>query len=353
MVEGACRVVVAHGGGDGVELVEGGPRLEAGGGVGQRLELLVGGHDVGVGVAFADAALGIDFIDGEETGAVEVQVGGEDLLGEGVDAFSVTAGDVAVSEVLADDRAVLALDEGVVVAAAGSGLGELVDVEGLQPGGDFVVDELRTVVGVESADVEGERPEQGFEDGGETGRVDALDRADELELGDLVDEVEVVEALDAVEVSLVDGIDPQVAGLSEGLGPAPLADGDVHGAGRRGHRPAPALIAGRVAQVVEVSVGDGGEALEAAVAEQLQGPDAELAGGRTGEGAVEGIDFGEQPDVGLGVAAWEGVPEAAAVGDGSCGPVLVQQARDLRAREAGHLVRKRRIRPLSAFPRRE
>ena len=86
-----------------------------------------------------------------------------------------------------------------------------------------------------------------------------------------------------------------------------------------------------MAQVVEVSVGDGGEALEAAVAEQLQGPDAELAGGRTGEGAVEGIDFSEQPDVGLGVAAWEGVPGAAAVGDGSCGPVLVQQAGDLRA----------------------
>ena len=86
-----------------------------------------------------------------------------------------------------------------------------------------------------------------------------------------------------------------------------------------------------MAQVVEVSVGDGGEALEAAVAEQLQGLDAELAGGRTGEGAVEGIDFSEQPDVGLGVAAWEGVPGAAAVGDGSCGPVLVQQAGDLRA----------------------
>ena len=84
---------------------------------------------------------------------------------------------------------------------------------------------------LESADVEGKRPEQGFEDGGEAGCVDALDRADELELGDLVDEVEVVEALDAVEVSLVDGIDPQVAGLSEGLGPAPLADGDVHGSG--------------------------------------------------------------------------------------------------------------------------
>ena len=54
---------------------KGGPRLEAVGGVGQRLELLVGSHDVGVGVAFADAALGVDDFDGEETGAVEVQVG--------------------------------------------------------------------------------------------------------------------------------------------------------------------------------------------------------------------------------------------------------------------------------------
>ncbi len=63
-----------------------------------------------------------------------------------------------------------------------------------------------------------------------------------------------------------------------------------------------------------MSVGDGGEALEAAVAEHVQGPDAELAGGGPGEGAVEGVDFGEQPDVGFGVAAGEGAPGAAAVG---------------------------------------
>ena len=128
-----------------------------------------------MGVTFADAALGVDVFDGEETGAVEVQVGREDLLSEGVDALRVPAGDVAVSEVLADDRAVFALDEGVVVAASGAGLGELVDVEGFEQGGDFAVDELRTVVGVESADVEGERPERGFEDGGEARRLDALE----------------------------------------------------------------------------------------------------------------------------------------------------------------------------------
>ena len=49
-----------------------------------------------------------------------------------VDALGVAAGDVAVAEVLADDRAVLALDEGVVVGVSGSGLGELVDVEGFE-----------------------------------------------------------------------------------------------------------------------------------------------------------------------------------------------------------------------------
>ena len=118
----------------------------------------------------------------------------------------------SVAEVLADDRAVLGLDEGVVVAAAGAGLGELVDVEGLQQVGDLAVDELGTVVGVEPADDEGERPKQAFEDGAEAGRLDTFDRTDELELGDLVDEVEVVEALDVVEVALVDGIHPHVAG---------------------------------------------------------------------------------------------------------------------------------------------
>ena len=56
-----------------------------------------------------------------------------------------------------------------------AGLGELVDVEGFEQGGDLAVDELGTVVGVEAADDEGERSEHGFEDGGETGRLDALE----------------------------------------------------------------------------------------------------------------------------------------------------------------------------------
>ena len=96
------------------------------------------------------------------------------------------------------------------------------------------------------------------------------------------------------------------AGLSEGPGSSALADGGGSGAGLRGQRAAAALAGGRPAQVVEVPVGDVGEALEAALVEQVAGPEAEPAGGGTGEGAVQGVDFGEQPDVGPGVPAGEG-----------------------------------------------
>ena len=168
--------------------------------------------------------------------------------------------------------------------------------------------------------------------GGEAGRVDALDRADELELGDLVDEVEVVEALDAVEVSLVDRIDPQVAGLSEGLGAGAArrwrcARGGSARASSRGGVDSWSSGAGcrGVRWRWRRGARSGGRRNSCKARTQslrVAGPE---------RGAVEGIDFSEQPDVALGVAAWEGVPGAAAVGDGSCGPVLVQQAGDLRA----------------------
>jgi hypothetical protein len=54
---------------------------------------------------------------------VEVEVGRQDPLGEVVDLLGKAPRDVAVAEVLADDRAVLALGQGVVVAAARARLG--------------------------------------------------------------------------------------------------------------------------------------------------------------------------------------------------------------------------------------
>ena len=47
-----------------------------------------------------------------------------------------------------------------------------------------------------------------------------------------------------------------------------------------------------MSQVVEVAVGNVGETLVARVAEDTEGARAELAGGGTGETAVEGSEFG-------------------------------------------------------------
>ena len=72
---------------------------------------------------------------------------------------------------------------------------------------DVAVDVLRTVAGVEAPEEERERPEQGLEDRHQAGRVEVLDRADELELGNLIDEVQVVQALEAIAVALMNRID--------------------------------------------------------------------------------------------------------------------------------------------------
>ena len=151
-------------------------------------------------------------------GAVEVQVRRQHVLGEGVDALSEAAGDVGVAEVLAHEGAVLGLDQGVVVAAAGARLGEFLDVELVEQLGDAVVDVLRAVVGVKTQDFE-RRQQEGFRD--------TRDRADELELSDLVNQVQVVQALDAVQIALVDGIDADEAGAALGTRLAALTNGPL------------------------------------------------------------------------------------------------------------------------------
>jgi len=122
---------------------------------------------------------------------------------------------------------------------------------------------------------------------------EALDRADELELGDLVDEVDVIKPLDAVEIALVDGVDAQEARLAVGAGLAALADLDRVGPGL-GEGAAQVLVTRSAPQVVEVAVGDAGQALVTRVAEPVPGALAELAGGRSRQGVMEAVDFGQQ-----------------------------------------------------------
>ena len=224
---------------------------------------------------------------------MEVQVGREDGEGEVVDPLGKASGNVAIAQVFAYHRAVLALGQGVVVGLAGARLGEFLDVELVEQFGDAMVDVLGAVVAVEAVDGEGEGLDEVLQDGEEEALADALDGADKLELGDFVDGVDEVEALDAVQVALVHGVDAQPVGAAAGTRLAPLANGVAQRAGLVLDG-AQALIAGALAQVVEVAVGDSGQALVTGLAEHLERTLGELACGRTGERAVQTVQFGQQ-----------------------------------------------------------
>jgi len=184
-------------------------------------------------------------------------------------------------------------------------------VELFQQGGGARVDVLRAVVAVEAKDDEGEGLEQGGQDRQENVLADALDAADELERGDLVDQVDVVEPLDPIEIALVDGIDPQEARTSLGAGTAPLADADLDRPGLV-HPPPAAPVGLGAPQVVQMAVGDPGQALVADLAEDLPGALTELARGRPREVAMQGIDLGQQAHVLGRVAACKGLGGRAA-----------------------------------------
>ena len=350
-MEGVGGVQAGSGEGEAVEILEGDAGLEEGGGVGQRPEAVMGCGDLVLGVALADAAVGPRDLGGEEAGPVEVEEGGERVAQEGVDEGSEVAGDVGVAEPLADHAAVLGLDEGVVVGAAGPGLGELADVEFGEEPGDAVVDVLRAVVGVEAGDLEGEGGDEGFELGEEEVLGDAADGAKVLELRDFVDDVDDVDALLSAAVALVDGVDAQESGPSAGAGLAPGADGDPGGA-----RPAQGEAAGAVGsglpEVVDVAVGDGGEAPEARIAVDLELTPQELLGGGPGEVAAELVDLGQQSDVVRSVAAREGTGRglAAAVADVAGPAMLGDQPGELGGRQAGHLARKLSEQALGGSP---
>ena len=113
-----------------------------------------------------------------------------------------------------------------------------------------------------------------------------------------------VEALDAIEVTLVDRADAQEAGMLLGTGFAVLTDSDLDRSGLVDGA-ALALVDPRGAEVVKVAF-EMPPRRSAGIAEHPVGPLTVLAGGRPREGAVEGVDFGQEADVGVGVAAREG-----------------------------------------------
>lgn len=117
-----------------------------------------GGHDQGVRVTLADLAFGIDLVGGEIAGAMEVDVGIEEVTAEAIHFAGEARVDVGIAELLANDTAVFAFHQGVVVAVARPRAGEL-DAQFVEQCGDIVIDLFAAAIGVKAFDHEGKAGE--------------------------------------------------------------------------------------------------------------------------------------------------------------------------------------------------
>ncbi len=214
---------------------------------------------------------------------------------------------------------------------------ELGDVQLVEHLGDLAVDVLGAVVGVEAQHLEGAGLDELLEHRHETPLGDGPYRRHVLPLQHLVHEVDVVHALLAVFVPLVHRVHPQVARLPLRLGLASFPDPD-RGRPRLLEAGAAPPVGGRLAQVVELAVRDGRQALEALVGVLLEHPPHDGARRVSAHLAQCRIDLGQKPDVGLRVAPPERVRRlAAAVANAAGLPVLPDQPRHLRLGFPDHL----------------
>ncbi len=75
--------------------------------LGDGLQSIPRGHDLVVRVGLSDLAFGVDLVDREVAGSVEVEIGIELIGVEAIDRCGVVLRDMTVAHELVDDRAVL------------------------------------------------------------------------------------------------------------------------------------------------------------------------------------------------------------------------------------------------------
>ena len=182
---------------------------------------------------------------------------------EALELRGVDGGDRLVAEVLAHDRSVFALHQGVVGGAMRPRLGELPDQQLVEQLGHPAVEKLRAAVGVKAADAEGELVQDGLQNGDQMGFRDGLATAHHLPLRHRIDGIDVVQPGAHGGVALMHRVDPQVAGPPARVGPPPLADGHRAGA-RPGVMDVVFAIDRGASQVVDVRGREGGQSLQAA-----------------------------------------------------------------------------------------
>ena len=143
---------------------------------------------------------------GEETGTVEIQIRDQMVLVEGVDEGGVVLRNVGVAEVFAHGGGVFALNQGIVVGVAGTRLGEL-NEQLVEECCDLVIDILRTVIFVSTADHEREGIEQCRKRRNQIRLADALYTRHHLKLGHRVHGIDVINAFTSIQVALMHRID--------------------------------------------------------------------------------------------------------------------------------------------------
>ena len=138
---------------------------------------------------------------------------------------------------------------------------------------------------MEAFDDEGEAIDQGLQYRDEVAFADALDRGNPLELRDLVNRIDMVDPFGAVPVTLMNGVDTDIARTTFGPGFASFTNAALYRM-RFVDRPSLPSIGCRLPQVVEVRDRDAGKPLVLCLLENLPGTLTELLGGRTTERAV-------------------------------------------------------------------
>ena len=178
-------------------------------------------------------------------------------------------------------------------------------MESAEQVGDFAVDVLRAVVGVEGLDGEGEGGDEVLQHGDHEVLADARNGSKVLELRDFVDHVDHAGPLPAVPLAAVDRVDAHEARLAQRARPAPRSDPRRRHLGSVQGGPCPP-VGPASPEVVDVAVGDPRQALEALVAEHMkQAPQDPLRRGsrELAEGLVH---LGQQGGVGGRVDGREG-----------------------------------------------
>ncbi len=269
---------------------------------------------------------------------MEVQPRRQRIAGERVDLGGERPRNMGVSQTLADHRAVLALDQRVVIAAPRPRPGHRADVQPVQQPHHRMVDELRAVVAVEVDDLERECAEQILQHRNQKTLRNRLGRTDELHLRHLVYHIDFINALDTGAVALMHRVDAHESGLSARLRPATLAD-------RHRCRPgalvdqASGAIGARLSQVVQMPVGDAGQTLVGRIPEHLELAPKHRPRRRTAHLPQRLVNVRQQHDVRPSVAHPKRLrrPLPSPVRNRTAFQTLTDQTRHLRTRVAGHL----------------